>query len=184
MDAQVGRVLDVLDQRNLWEKTLVVFVGDHGYHTGERNWWNKGTLFERSCRAPLIIAAPGMNGGQRSRSLVEFVDIYPTLMELCGVKPSHTLAGTSLLPVLADPSATVKDAAFTLSTNGGKPSRSMRTERWRFTQWHDGSAELYDHTTDPEETHNLATQEPERVAKMTAALEAWKTSVEKNLERR
>ncbi|MEQ1826756.1 MAG: sulfatase, partial [Pirellula sp.] len=77
MDAQLGRVLDALDKNKLWDKTLVIFVGDHGYHTGERNWWNKNTLFERSCRAPLVIAAPGMKGGQTSRSLVEFVDLYP-----------------------------------------------------------------------------------------------------------
>jgi arylsulfatase A-like enzyme len=75
MDAQLGRVLDALDKGNLWDNTLVIFVGDHGYPTGERQWWNKNTLFERSCRAPLIIAAPGMKGGQRTRSLVEFVDI-------------------------------------------------------------------------------------------------------------
>ncbi|MDQ3622870.1 MAG: sulfatase [Verrucomicrobiota bacterium] len=158
MDAQVGRLLDLLDHRKLWDKTLVVFVGDHGYHTGERGWWNKGTLFERSCRAPLIIAAPGVKGGQTSRSLVEFVDLYPTVADLCGVKAAHALAGASLRSVLADPRAAVKDAAFTLAMNGGKPSRSIRTERWRFTQWHDGQTELYDHHNDPEETHNVAAQ--------------------------
>lgn len=86
MDAQLGRVLDGLDQRQLWDKTLVIFVGDNGYHTGERSWWNKNTLFERSCRVPFIIAAPGMKGGQTSRSLVEFVDLYPTVAGFAALK--------------------------------------------------------------------------------------------------
>lgn len=156
MDAQVGRLLDTLDRLKLWDSTVVVFVGDHGYHTGERSWWNKATLFERSCRAPLIIAAPGVKGGHTCRSLVEFVDLYPTVIDLCGLQSPHALAGKSLRPLLANPSTTVKDAAFTLSMNGGKASRSIRTDRWRFTQWHDGQNELYDHEHDPEETRNLA----------------------------
>jgi uncharacterized sulfatase len=98
MDAQVGRLLDTLDRLKLWDNTVVIFLGDHGYHTGERSWWNKNTLFDRSCRAPLLIAAPGMKGGQVCRSLVEFVDIYPTLADLCGQKPPHALAGKSLAP--------------------------------------------------------------------------------------
>jgi iduronate 2-sulfatase len=139
MDAQLGRVLDALDKNKLWEKTLVIFVGDHGYHTGERNWWNKNTLFERSCRAPLIIAAPGMKGGQTTRSLVEFVDLYPTVADFCGLKMPHAAAGASLKPVLADPTASIKDAAFTLVTRGPKlHGQSVRTARWRFTRWSDG----------------------------------------------
>ena len=89
MDAQLGRVLDALDKNRLWDNPVVVFVGDHGYHTGERQWWNKNTRFERSCRAPLIIAAPGMKGSQVNRSLVEFVDIYPTIADFCGLKVPH-----------------------------------------------------------------------------------------------
>lgn len=105
MDAQLGRVLDALDMHQLWEKTIVVFVGDHGYHTGERQWWNKNTLFERSCRAPLIIAAPDVKGGQTTRSLVEFVDLYPTVADFCGLKMPHSGAGTSLRPLLTKPDA-------------------------------------------------------------------------------
>ena len=86
MDAQVGRVLDALDRRQLWDRTVVIFIGDHGYHLGERDWWNKNTLFDRSCRAPLIIAAPGVSPGV-ARGLVEFVDLYPTIAEFAGLKP-------------------------------------------------------------------------------------------------
>jgi iduronate 2-sulfatase len=148
MDAQLGRVLDALDKHQLWEKTIVVFVGDHGYHTGERKWWNKNTLFERSCRAPLIIAVPGMTGGQTTRALTEFVDLYPTIADLCGLKMPHTAAGTSLRPVLENPTASIKDAAFSLLTRGPKlHAQSIRTARWRFTRWSDGQTELFDHDT-------------------------------------
>lgn len=171
MDAQLGRVLDALDQQKLWDKTIVIFVGDHGYHTGERKWWNKNTLFERSCRTPLIIAAPGMKGGQVTRSLVEFVDLYPTVADFCGLKMPHESSGKSLRPVLADPAATIKDAAFTLVTRGPKAhGRSVRTARWRFTRWSDGQTELYDHDRDPEEHHNVARTNPDVVAALEQLL--------------
>jgi uncharacterized sulfatase len=149
----------------------VIFVGDNGYHTGERRWWNKQTLFERSCRAPLVIAAPGLRGGQTSRSLVEFVDLYPTVADLCGLKLPHPVAGASLKPVLADPAASVKDAAFTLVTHGAKVhGQSVRTDRWRFTRWSDGPTELYDHAADPEENYNVASAHPAVVAQLEARL--------------
>jgi uncharacterized sulfatase len=157
MDAQLGRVLDALDRYQLWDKTLVIFVGDHGYHTGERNWWNKNTLFERSCRAPLVIAAPGVKGGLTSRSLVEFVDLFPTVADVCGLKIPHEVAGVSLRSVLESPDASVKDAAFTLVTRGPKfYGQSIRTARWRFTRWSDGQTELYDHDSDPEELRDVS----------------------------
>jgi len=171
MDAQLGRVLDALDKNKLWDKTLVIFVGDNGYHTGERNWWNKNTLFERSCRAPLVIAAPGLKGGQTTRSLVEFVDLYPTVADFCGLKMPHPAAGLSLKPVLAQPTASIKDAAFTLVTRGPKlHGQSVRTTRWRFTRWSDGQIELYDHNVDPEENHNVAQTNPTAVAQLEARL--------------
>jgi uncharacterized sulfatase len=169
MDAQLGRVLDALDQRKLWDKTIVVFVGDHGYHTGERQWWNKNTLFERSCRAPLIIAAPGVKGGQTTRSLVEFVDIYPTIAELCGLKMPHTAAGASLKPLLVRPDASIKDEAFTLVTRTPKlHGQSVRTARWRFNLWSDGHTELYDQNSDPEELRNIAADHADVVSELTA----------------
>lgn len=172
MDAQLGRVLDTLDKHHLWDKTLVIFVGDHGYHTGERQWWNKNTLFERSCRAPLIIAAPGMKGAQVSRSLVEFVDLYPTVADICGLTVPHAAAGASLRPVLATPDASVKDSACTLVSRGPKlHAQSVRTERWRFTRWSDGQTELYDHAQDPEELHNVASHHAGVVNELTARLQ-------------
>jgi uncharacterized sulfatase len=156
MDAQVGRVLDELDRRKLWDKTVVIFIGDHGYHLGEREWWNKNTLFDRSCRAPLIIAAPGVKPGV-AKGLVEFVDLLPTVADFCGVRPPANIAGQSLRPLLADPSKPGKPAAFTIVTHGPKNrGDSIRTDRWRYTEWSDGSRELYNHGSDPEETTNLA----------------------------
>ena len=169
MDAQVGRVLDTLDRLRLWESTIVVFLGDHGYHLGERTWWNKNTLFERSCRAPLLIAAPGIKPGV-ARGLVEFVDLYPTIAELCGLKPPSDLAGQSLRPLLRDPSALGKPAAFTLVTRGAARGDSVRTDRWRFTRWSDGAVELYDHASDPEENRNVAAAHPEVIRRLTQTL--------------
>ncbi len=159
MDAQVGRLLDALDRLKLADSTIIIFLGDHGYHLGERGWWNKNTLFDRSCRAPLLIAAPGMKGGQVCRAPVEFVDIYPTIAELCGQKPPHALAGKSLRPVLEDATRGHKEAAFTLVTRGPKNfGQSVRTARWRCTRWSDGAMELYDHDADPQETHDVSSE--------------------------
>ena len=172
MDAQLGRVLDVLDKHKLWDRTLVIFVGDHGYHTGERQWWNKNTLFERSCRAPMIIAAPGMKGGQTTKSLVEFIDLYPTVADFCGLKMPHVAPGISLRPVLTDPAASIKDAAFTLVTRGAKlHGQSIRTARWRFTRWSDGKTELYDHDVDPEELRDVSASHADIIAQLTARIQ-------------
>lgn len=172
MDAQLGRVLDELDKGKLWEKTIVIFVGDHGYHTGERQWWNKNTLFERSCRAPLIIAAPGIKGGQTTRSLVEFVDLYPTVADFCGLQMPHSGAGASLLPILTNPTSSIKDAAFTLVTRGPKLlGQSVRTARWRFTRWSDGRTELYDHDADPEECRDVSAKHADIIDELTARIQ-------------
>src|SRR6185295_12748527 len=119
MDAQVGRLIDTLDRLKLWDNTLVIFIGDHGYHHNERNWWSKATLFERVCRTPCIVVAPCAKHGEVCRSLVEFVDLYPTVADYCGVKAPHKLAGESLRPLLEDPTRGGKQAAFTLVTRGG-----------------------------------------------------------------
>ncbi len=163
-DAQVGRLLDTLDRLKLWDNTVVIFAGDNGYHHNERNWWNKSTLFERSCRVPLIVAAPEAKAGQVCRSLVELVDLYPTVADFCGVKAPHKLAGQSLRPLLEEPTRPSKDAAFTLVMRGpNKYGQTVRTDRWRYTRWSDGTAELYDETNDPEETRNLV-QDPNHSA--------------------
>jgi uncharacterized sulfatase len=157
MDAQVGRLLDTLDRLKLWDHTVVIFAGDNGYHHNERKWWNKNTLFERSCRVPLIVAAPGAKAGKVCPGLVELVDLYPTVADYCGVKAPHKLTGQSLRPLLEDPTRKSKEAAFTLVTRGrGAYGQSVRTDGWRFTRWSDGTTELYDELNDPEEIRNLA----------------------------
>ncbi|MCA9140216.1 MAG: sulfatase [Planctomycetales bacterium] len=156
MDAQLGRVLDALDSLGLSDRTIVIFVGDHGYHLGERNWWNKNTLFDRSCRAPMIVAGPGITPG-RAAGLVEFVDLFPTIAEHCSVTAPAGLAGHSLWPQLKDPAKPGRSSAWTIVTRGGdQRGDSIRTDRWRLTRWSDGAIELYDHDSDSQETHNVA----------------------------
>lgn len=169
MDAQVGRLLDALERLKLADNTIVVFVSDHGYHLGQHGLWQKGDLFEGSCRVPLIIAAPGMKtAGQKSERVVELVDLYPTLAELCGYKTPQHIQGQSLVPLLKDPQAERTRPAFSVTHSrasrlhkemkGKNPlGHSIRTERYRYTEWGDGEygAELYDYQTDPEEFRNL-----------------------------
>jgi uncharacterized sulfatase len=164
VDAQIGRVLTALDRLGLAGSTHVALWSDHGYHLGEHGgMWQKRSLFEESARAPLIIRAPGQAGnGRASPRIVEFVDLYPTLAELCGLRVPAGLAGRSLGPLLREPAAPWAGAAFTqvLRPGDGRPfmGRSIRTERWRYTEWDEGrlGAELYDHATDPQEWRNLA----------------------------
>ena len=173
-DAQTGRLLDTLDRLKLWNNTIVILLGDNGYHHNERGWWNKNTLFERSCRIPLIICAPGAKGGQACRSLVELVDIYPTVADYCGVRPPAGLAGQSLRSLVEDPSLPGRKQAYTLVTRGAKYGQTVRTDRWRCTLWSDGAVELYDEQADPEETRNLAAdaQHAATVQDLTALLRA------------
>jgi arylsulfatase A-like enzyme len=167
-DAQVGRVLDALDREELTDDTVVVLWGDHGWQLGDHGLWHKHTTYELATRAPLVIAAPG-GRGQASDSLVEFVDVYPTLVELCGLPAAADLAGTSLAPLLHDPSARVKPVAISQYPRPRGPGTdvplmgySIRDDRWRLTVWReDGTArvvatELYDERDDPDETRNVA----------------------------
>lgn len=167
MDQQVGRVLDELDRLGIADRTVVVFFGDHGWHLGEHTHWQKMSLMEESVRAPLIISAPGARGaGRSSRALVEFVDFYPTLADLCGLAPPSNLEGVSLAPLLDDPSASVKDAAFSqVQWEDRIFGRTVRTDRFRYIRWEGdgGGEELYDHENDPREFTNLA-QAPEFAA--------------------
>lgn len=159
MDAQVGRLLDALDRLKFAERTIVVLWGDHGYLLGEHGQWMKQSLFEESARVPLIIAAPGSKGnGQVSPRIVETVDIYPTLADLAGVAPPGDLAGVSLRPLLNDPQRAWDRPAYTQVQRNGFPGRSVRTQRWRYTEWDHGrrGRELYDHDNDPREFKNLA----------------------------
>lgn len=166
MDSQVGRLLDALDRLKLREKTIVVFFSDHGYHLGEHGLWQKRSLFEQSARVPLIISAPGVEGnGSATANPTELVDVYPTLAELCGLESRDELDGRSLVSVLSDPSSSVREAAFTQVDRGNFTGVSLRTDRWRYTEWDGGKrgVELYDHDNDPEEYHNLA-ESPDHTA--------------------
>jgi uncharacterized sulfatase len=165
MDAQVGRVLDALDRLKLADRTLVVFVSDHGYHLGEHFTWQKMTLFEESCRVPMMIREPGQTDGRVAPKLVELIDLYPTVAAACGLKAPATAEGTDLGPVLRDPGKAVKAAAFTQLQKKEAIGKSVRTERWRYTEWGDNGAkgvELYDHETDPGEFKNLAEDPAQR----------------------
>jgi len=169
VDAQIGKVLNELDRLDLRDNTIIVFWSDHGYHLGEHSLWAKTSNFELDARVPMIIATPNHAGGQRTSALVELLDLYPTLADLCGLQPPSDLEGASLRPVLEDPSVSVKSAALTQHTRPAYPSRehpleamgySMRTDRYRYAEWRDAQTrrvlarELYDHESDPGETVN------------------------------
>jgi len=159
VDAQVGRLLDALDRFQLADRTVVVFWSDNGYHTGDHGLWKKQSLFEGSARVPLLVAAPGQKTrGRGCQSPVELVDLYPTLADLCGLPPPPDLAGRSLRPLLDDPEAAWDKPAFTQVWRGAFPGHSVRTGRWRYTEWDEGrqGAELYDYSGDAPEERNLA----------------------------
>jgi uncharacterized sulfatase len=165
MDAQAGRVLDSLERLKLSDNTVVVFMSDHGYQLYEHQLWQKMTLFENTARVPLIIAAPGGAKGAVSKRVVELVDLHATLADLCGLKVSPKLDGVSLKTLVENPSAPWDRPAVTQVTRGGGAGGakrimgySVRTDRWRYTEWDGGKAgaELYDHDADPGELTNLA----------------------------
>ncbi|MBL9093438.1 MAG: sulfatase [Planctomycetaceae bacterium] len=186
MDTQVGKVLAALDQSGLAASTIVVFVADHGYHIGEHSLWGKTSCYELDARVPLIIAPPGYAApGAVSNALVELVDLYPTLCDLCGVPPPQQLDGLSLRQVLGSPRAQIRQGAFTQHprpnyfdrTESGKPEAmgyAVKTERARYVEWREWGTdkllgrELYIHENDPNETVNVAEQ-PEHQAVMDEA---------------
>lgn len=167
LDAQVGQILDALEELGLAEDTIVVFFSDHGFMLGEHGQWHKQMLFEESNRVPLIFAGPGITGRGVSPRTVELLDVYPTLVQLCDMpKPGHKLQGKSLVPLLENPDAEWNRAAYSQILRGPHHSptktpvmgRSVRNERYRYTEWDNGEhgAELYDHDNDPQEFTNLA----------------------------
>jgi len=153
-DAMVGRVLRALEAGPHRDNTVVVLWSDHGYHLGEKSAWHKFTLWEESTRVPLIFAAPGITkAGALCSRPVSLVDLYPTLIALCGLPAKTGLDGQSLMPLLRQPAAPWDRPALTTSGFG---NHSLRDERWRYIRYKDGSEELYDHREDPKEWHNLA----------------------------
>jgi iduronate 2-sulfatase len=173
MDAQMGKVIDELDRLGLAEKTIIVFWSDHGYHLGEHALWAKTSNFELDAQVPMILVPAGGNAraGQTTDALVELLDLYPTLADLCGLEMPKNLDGVSLRPLLEGRAGAVKPAAFTrhprpaypkAGTNPDAMGYSMRTDRYRYTEWRDfqtgavQARELYDHDKDPRETVNIA----------------------------
>ncbi len=168
VDAQIGKVLGALDQLDLSEKTIVVLWGDHGFHVGDHGTWCKHTNFEVAVHSPLLLRVPGRGHGKRVPATVEFLDIYPTLVDLAGLpRPAH-LEGSSLAPFLGDPTRPADKPAYSQYPRGGPRTGnpmmgySVTTGRWRYTEWlrTDTGAialrELYDLEKDPHVTRNLA----------------------------
>jgi uncharacterized sulfatase len=160
MDAQVGVVLDTLDRLKLWDNTAVLLFGDHGWHLFDHHQlWRKMTVFEEAAHAPLIVHAPGKKEKASSPRFVEYIDFYPTLVELAGLAQPAGLEGSSFVRLLENPQRPWKPAAYTMVARGKRGfGRSVRTERHRYTEWEEGreGVELYDHETDLHEWTNLA----------------------------
>jgi len=168
MDAQLGRVLDELERLGLRDSTIVVLWGDHGWKLGEHAAWCKHTCVETDTNAPLLISVPGMkHAGRSTDALAEFVDVYPTLVELAGLPAPPGLEGTSLVPLLEDPGRPWKSAAFSQYPRSQEGRQlmgySMRTDQYRLTMWvhrddpnRVDAFELYDHRDDPQENENIA----------------------------
>jgi iduronate 2-sulfatase len=192
LDTQIGKVLRELDTLDLRKNTIVVFWSDHGLHLGEHGLTRKTTAFELDARVPMIIATPNHKSGQRTKALVELLDIYPTLADLCDLPAPTNLAGVSLTPLLNAPSASVKPVALTQTPRPnylrGKRmpevmGYSIREKRFRYTEWRDfktgkvQARELYDHSSDPDETSNAIGLKQHRqttkrlAAQLTATLE-------------
>ena len=156
LDAQIGLVLAALKRTGHWDDTIVILTSDHGYQLGEHFMWGKVTLFEVCNRVPLVMRVPGhTESGSSSQGLIELVDLYPTLAELCQVPAPEDLQGKSLVPMLRNPKAPGKEAVYTVVTRGKTLGKAIRTQRWRYALWPDGE-ELYDLENDIKEHRNLA----------------------------
>ncbi len=176
IDALIGRLLNELDRLMLTEKTVIVLWGDHGFHLGEQGLWAKANNFELSTHVPLIFSVPGQSGaGSSTDGFVEFVDIYPTLADLCGLERPIGVEGVSFVPLIADPARAWKRAVFSQYPRMRKGNRhkghgeimgyAIRTDRYRYVEWWDWESqkvvarELYDHESDANEMKNVAARE-------------------------
>jgi uncharacterized sulfatase len=182
IDAQVSVLMEAMDRLKLWDNTIVVLWGDHGWHLSEHGgMWRKMSLFEESARVPLIVVTPGKKANVSSPRLVEFVDLYPTLCELCGLSTPKGMEGLSFVPLLDDPNRPWKKAAYTTVRRGKVLGHTVRTERYRYIEWGDEkTAQLYDHDKDPHEYVNLI-NDPKH-AEVVAALrkllkDGWKSTL-------
>ncbi len=169
IDAQLGKLLDALEQQGIADNTVIILWSDHGYHLGDHGLWNKTSNFEGATRTVMLMSVPGMKRDVYSKSISEYVDIYPTICELAGVTPPSFIDGKSLVPVLKNPAAKVNKYAYGQYNRGKINGYSCRNERYRLVEWVDNfktyvpfdekkvvGVELYDYTTDPLETKNVA----------------------------
>tara|TARA_B100000586_G_scaffold134296_1_gene97148 strand:+ start:243 stop:1733 length:1491 start_codon:yes stop_codon:yes gene_type:complete len=161
VDHQVGRVLDALDTGPHAADTVVVLFSDHGYHLGEKDRVSKHSLWEESARVPLVVAPAKSQGeqfgkaGQLCSKPVGLIDLYPTMLQMCGLPAKKSNQGDSLVPLLKNPSANWRFSTLTTYARG---NHTLRSERYRYLRFEDGSEELYDHAEDPNEWTNLATR--------------------------
>lgn len=174
-DMNVGRLLDALDASPYRDNTIIVLWGDHGWHLGEKHHWRKQTLWEEATRAPLVIVSPGVTtaGSVCTRS-VDFMTLYPTLCDLTGVPPPSYLEGKSVRPLLVNPKAEWNEVAV---TTWGYQNHAVRTDRWRYIRYADGTEELYDHSNDPYEWNNLASLSEYTSIKQDLAMHLPRTNV-------
>jgi arylsulfatase A-like enzyme len=173
-DAQIGRVVDALDASPYAKNTVVVLWSDHGWSLGEKEHWRKFALWEETTRNVFTITAPGITTpGSRCDRVVSLLDVYPTLIDICGLSKRISLEGVSLMPLLKDPSAKWDRPAVTTYLRG---NHSVRSERWRYIRYNDGGEELYDHSNDPHEWTNLANK-PE-TSKIKTELAKWLPKVD------
>src|SRR5690606_16632646 len=161
VDAQLGKLLDAIEEEGLADRTVIVFWSDHGYLLSEHRQWKKQSVFEEVARVPMYIAAPNRKGnGKACDRTVELLDLYPTLASLCGLTAPEWVDGADLTPLLDKPGASWSRPAYTQVQNRRAKvwGRSVRTERWRYTEWDYGreGIQLYDHRKDPHEYVNLA----------------------------
>jgi iduronate 2-sulfatase len=177
MDAQVGKVLDAMDSLKLWETTIVLLWGDHGWHLGDHGMWCKHTNYEQATRIPFLIAVPLGVSGTATKSLIETVDIYPTLCELAGLPIPTGLDGQSFSKVIKDPYAITREAITHVYPRNELLGRAIRNDRYRLVEWKKPGAdpstaefELYDYDRDPEESKNVAKENPDIVEQLTAIL--------------
>jgi len=176
-DAQIGKVINELNRLGLAENTVIVVWSDHGWHLGDYRVWGKHTIFDQSVRSVLIVKKPGSNQKSVRNQIVSSVDIYPTLMELCGVSSLPELDGKSFADLLKPNTGKAwQNVAYSYYNKG----ITVRTERYRFTKYFRDQQpvlELYDHRTDPHENHNVAAENPDVVTQLTPILEKGNTGV-------
>ncbi|MFO7822662.1 MAG: sulfatase [Cyclobacterium sp.] len=158
MDAQVGKILQTLEEEGLEDNTIVIFTSDHGFHLGEHDFWMKVSLKEESSRVPLIVKVPGKEA-QVCDSFVELIDLYPTIAELSGIVPEDQIQGLSFAPMLDDPDYQTRDFAFSVNVWRGTHTFLIRNEKWAFIQYGENGEEgmeLFDMEIDPKQYNNLA----------------------------